>query len=138
MKCFAVIDTNVLVSALLAKSNTSPTVQVIKSIFDGNVIPVFNNYIFDEYTNVLHRKKFNFNCELVDTFLVELRKLAIFVEPAKSSITLPDMKDIPFYEVVLESGTSNSYLVTGNIKHFPKEPFIVTPAEFIGILQNIN
>lgn len=28
-----------------------------------------------------------------------------------------------------------AYLVTGNIKHFPREPFIVTPRELLNILE---
>ena len=46
------------------------------------------------------------------------------------------MKDLPFYEAVLEKRDVNAYLVTGNIKHFPKEPFIVTPRELLDILSN--
>ncbi len=135
MMCYVVVDTNVLVSALLAKNNESPTVQIIKLLFEGKIIPVFNNYTFDEYKNVLHRKKFNFDSELVDTFLSELSKIGRFIEPAKIDIELPDIKDLPFYELVMESGSSDSYLVTGNIKHFPKKPFIVTPTEFIRIVE---
>ena len=45
------------------------------------------------------------------------------------------MKDVPFYVVALNSELDNTFLVTGNIKHFPKEPFVVTPAEFLKILQ---
>ena len=36
-----------------------------------------------------------------------------------------------FLEVAI-SGKAN-YLITGNIVHFPKEKFIVTPREFIEI-----
>ena len=46
------------------------------------------------------------------------------------------MKDLPFYEVVLEKRDSDTYLVTGNIKHFPKDPFIVTPRELLDILMD--
>ena len=28
-----------------------------------------------------------------------------------------------------------TYLVTGNLKHFPSEPFIVTPRQLINILN---
>ena len=47
-----------------------------------------------------------------------------------------DMNDAPFSEVVLEKRDDNAYLVTGNIKHFPKEPFIVTPRELLNILNS--
>jgi hypothetical protein len=45
------------------------------------------------------------------------------------------MKDVPFYEVVLEKRTEDAFLVTGNIKHFPNDPFIVTPRELLNILD---
>ena len=31
----------------------------------------------------------------------------------------------------------DSFLVTGNIKHFPKKPFIVTPAEMLTIINEM-
>ena len=38
-----------------------------------------------------------------------------------------------FYEVALSK--EDAYLVTGNKKHFPKTPIVVTPAEMLEILQ---
>ena len=58
MKHYAVIDTNVLVSALLAKRADSPTVEVAAKLFDGSVTPVFSEEILEEYSDVLHRDKF--------------------------------------------------------------------------------
>lgn len=29
----------------------------------------------------------------------------------------------------------DSFLVTGNLKHFPKKPFIVSPAEMVEIIE---
>ncbi|HIS23221.1 MAG TPA: hypothetical protein IAC09_07265 [Candidatus Cryptobacteroides intestinipullorum] len=51
-----------------------------------------------------------------------------------SDIDFPDPKDIVFYEVALS--VEDSYLVTGNIKHFPVKPFVVTPAEMVRILKD--
>ncbi len=45
------------------------------------------------------------------------------------------MKDLPFYEVVLEIKDNDGYLITGNLKQFPNKPFIVTAREFIEILE---
>ena len=58
MKHYAVIDTNVLVSALLAKRADSPTVEVVAKLFDGSVTPVLSEEILEEYSDVLHRDKF--------------------------------------------------------------------------------
>jgi hypothetical protein len=37
------------------------------------------------------------------------------------------------YEVALSR--DNAYLVTGNKKHFPQKPIVVTPAEMLEILS---
>ena len=38
-----------------------------------------------------------------------------------------------FYEVALSK--EEGYVVTGNTKHFPKSPIVVTPAEMMQIIQ---
>ena len=58
------------------------------------------------------------------------------LEPSPTGEILPDMKDLPFYEVVMEKRqTDDTYLVTGNQKHFPNRTFIVTPKEMLDILN---
>ena len=50
-------------------------------------------------------------------------------------VDLPDQKDRVFYEVVMEKRTSDdAYLVTGNIRHFPEKPYIVTPRQMLDII----
>ena len=73
--------------------------------------------------------------DLVEYLMSAIERFGILVDPSSFGIILPDMKDVPFYEVVLERRDDNAYLVTGNIKHFPKEPFIVTPRELLDILN---
>lgn len=53
MTCYAVIDTNVLVSALLSSKNDTATVQVIQKLITGEIIPVYSNVIVKEYREVL-------------------------------------------------------------------------------------
>ena len=43
-----------------------------------------------------------------------------------------DVDDIVFYEVALSK--EGAYLVTGNQRHFPKSPIVVTPAEMLQII----
>ena len=57
----------------------------------------------------------------------------VFIHESKFT----DMKDLPLYEVVLEKQDDYAYLVTGNMKHFPKKPFIVTANEFLLILDTM-
>ena len=136
MICYAVIDTNVLVSALLSSKDDSATVQVLCKVITGEIIPVYSNDITKEYREVLSRKKFGFSGDLIEYLMSAIEKFGILVDPSPSGITLPDMKDVPFYEVVLEKRDDNAYLVTGNIKHFPRETFIVTPRELLDILNS--
>ena len=136
MICYAVIDTNVLVSALLSSRDDTATVQVLGKVITGEIIPVYSNVITKEYREVLSRKKFGFSGDLIEYLMSAVEKYGMLVDPSPSGVTLPDMKDVPFYEVVLEKRNDNAYLVTGNIKHFPKEPFIVTPRELLDILNN--
>ena len=135
MICYAVIDTNVLVSALLSGKDDSATVQVLAKVISGEITPVYSNAITKEYRDVLSRKKFRFSLVTIEYLLSAIEKYGILVDPSPSGILLPDMKDVPFYEVVLEKRDDNAYLVTGNIKHFPKEPFIVTPRELLEIIS---
>ena len=131
---YGVIDTNVLVSAMLRWDSVPG--RVLRHVFGGELIPVFNGEILDEYREVLHRKKFHFPKEAVDTVLESLQEQGVFINAEKLDIDLPDEKDIIFYEVVMEKQKEDSaYLVTGNSKHFPKESFIVTPREMLDILE---
>lgn len=134
MTRYGVIDTNVLVSAML-KWDSVPGL-VLKHVFGGNLIPVFNGEIMAEYREVLLRKKFCFPEEAVYTVLESLQEQGIFINAGKLDIELLDDKDTVFYEVVMEKRKKDTaYLVTGNIKHFPKEPFVATPREMLEILE---
>lgn len=134
MTRYVVIDTNVLVSAML-KWDSVPGL-VLKYVFCGNLVPVFNGEIMKEYCEVLLRKKFHFPKEAVYTVLESLQEQGVSIDAGKLDIELPDEKDAVFYEVVMEKRKKDSaYLVTGNIKHFPKEPFVVTPREMLEILE---
>lgn len=135
MICYAVIDTNVLVSALLSSHDDDATVQVVGKLFSGEVIPLFSNEILKEYNEVLRRRKFKFSETIVATLVETIEKYGEMVEPAPSGEILPDMKDLPFYEVVLEKQEEDAYLVTGNMKHFPEKVFVVTAKEFLDILN---
>lgn len=132
---YAVIDTNVLVSALLSSHSEAATVQLIGKLIIGEIIPVYSNEIMCEYQEVLSRKKFKFAPESIKYILMAIEKYGILVEHSSTGIILPDMKDLPFYEVVMEKRDEDAYLVTGNLRHFPKEPFIVTARQMLDMLE---
>jgi putative PIN family toxin of toxin-antitoxin system len=138
MVCYAVIDTNVLISSLLSSHDDAANVLIVEKLFSGEVIPVYSNEIMNEYKEVLRRTKFHFTEEIVNNLLQTIEKYGERVKPTPTGELISDMKDLPFYEVVVEKQTDNAYLVTGNKKHFPVKPFIVTANEFLDILNNIN
>ena len=65
---------------------------------------------------------------------VELKRRGISAERISSGEFFPDPDDAVFYEVALSK--EDAYLVTGNTKHFPKKPIVVTPAEMLEILES--
>lgn len=136
MKIYAVIDTNVIISALLSHYDDAATVQTIKRVISGDIVPIYNDDIINEYLTVLHRSKFNFSESLITETIKVIIDFGISTERLESSIVLPDPKDLVFYEVALS--VDDSFLVTGNIKHFPKKPFIVTPAELLRIMNELS
>ena len=133
MKYYAVIDTNVLVSAML-KWDSVPG-NIMELAFSGPVIPVLNEEIFNEYREVLMRPKFRLTEEIVNDVLEAITEKGIFVDAQSLDNELPDPNDRVFYEVVMEERKDeDAYLVTGNIKHFPVKPFIVTPRQMLDII----
>jgi putative PIN family toxin of toxin-antitoxin system len=130
---YAVIDTNVLVSAILSVHPDSSTVVVRDKIAEGEIVPLYNDEIFSEYRAVLTRPKFGFPVDAVDAVLQIVLDKGIRLDRTKSEELFPDPKDVVFYEVALSK--DGAYLVTGNIKHFPKKPIVVTPSELLEIIR---
>ena len=134
MRYFAVLDTNVLVSALLGKK--SIPAKVLDEAVSGSITPLFAANILAEYEEVLHRRKFPFKEQDIRALIEAIRIRGICVKSGPMDVKLPDMEDAVFYAVVMEKRRDgDAYLVTGNQKHFPQEPFIVTPREMLEILQ---
>lgn len=135
MKYYAVIDTNVVVSAML-KADSMPAL-VLKEVLVGNICLLLNQEILDEYLEVLSRKKFHFSVETVINLVREIKKRAIFIDAMPTDESMPDPDDAVFYEIVMEARKeTDAYLVTGNRKHFPEKPYVVTPKEMIDIINN--
>lgn len=132
MNVYAVIDTNVIVSSILSSHSDSATVLVRDNILDGKLIPLFNEDILAEYKDVLNRPKFKFPSSLVKAVLDAITSIGLYMDRTESGELFPDPKDAVFYEVALSK--EDSYLVTGNTKHFPTSPIVVTPAEMLEIL----
>ena len=136
-KIYAVIDTNVLVSALLTSEKKSNPLLIFKAIIDEKIVPLFCDEILNEYREVLSRDKFPFTCDYIEKALDVFVNNGLNVSRVQvDEFKFPDPKDIVFFEVSM--AVDDSYLITGNIKHFPKISKVVTPAEMAAILDNIK
>lgn len=134
MKYYAIIDTNVLVSAML-KTSSVPG-QITAEALNGDIIPLLNNEIIAEYEDVLNRPKFRFDKRAVKVLLDELKKRAVYSDYGLIEDEIPDPKDVVFYAVLMEKRKEeDAYLVTGNLKHFPMRTYIVTPREMLDIIE---
>lgn len=136
MKYYAVFDTNVLISSLLTRNTDSATALVVNAIAAEKIVPLFSEEILIEYEDVLHRSKFSFSEARIEKILSMIRQFGLFVDPAPTGEILSDMDDLIFYEVVMEKRDDSAYLITGNMRHYPKKSFIVTPAEMMSIIEN--
>ena len=136
MKIYAVIDTNVIVSALLSRHQDSATVKILDYLYGRTIVPVYNDEILEEYATVLRRTKFNFPESTICATLEAIKAGGVKSDRISCEEQLPDPKDIVFYEVALSK--EDSFLVTGNLKHFPKKPFVVTPAEMLQIIDQMK
>lgn len=126
----AVIDTNVLVSALLARHPASNPVRVVEAVLDGRVLPLHAPGIIEEYREVLSRPEFSFNPALVDAVIGGFLENGREIPPAFSGEPFPDPTDKVFYCVALGAQEDGAKLVTGNKRHYPAAAFVVSPAEF--------
>ena len=125
-----VLDTNVLVSGLL--SATGNPAKIINAFKERQFCIVYNSDILAEYRDVLNRKKLGLNAKDVEDILVEICRVGLSIMPTVGDESFTDEDDRIFYDT---AQSSRAYLVTGNTKHFPLEPFILTPAEFIEALR---
>ena len=131
-KFYAVFDTNVLVSALMSQRIDSPTVMLVNLVLNGRIVLLYNDEILEEYIDVLNRAKFHFSSERIAAIL-DMVRLGLSRSRVESSEVFPDPDDRVFYEVALSK--DGAYMVTGNQRHFPKTPIVVSPAEMINIIE---
>lgn len=131
MTYYAVFDTNVLVSALMSRRVDSPTVVLLNYVLDERIVLLYNEEILNEYDEVLHRSKFDFSDERIQA-VIDLVRTGLRLDPTESDETFPDADDRVFYEVALSK--DGTYMVTGNLRHFPKKPIVVTPAQMMKIM----
>jgi putative PIN family toxin of toxin-antitoxin system len=121
-----VIDTNVVVSALIAPKGKPET--ILKMVTQKEIQPYYSLAILAEYVDVLSRPALKINAIKRNAFLSSIQNAWVLVQPSTSTHSMPDESDRIFYDTANEC---EAILVTGNKKHFPNEPFVMSPAEYL-------
>ena len=129
---YAVIDTNVLVSALITHNSLSATAKVVRLLLDGEFTPLYESSIIEEYQEVLHRAKFKLVPGVADALISFIKEHGIETSRTAFLDFMPDEDDRVFYEVSLS--VEDSFMVTGNLKHYPQTPKVVSPADFLDVM----
>ena len=128
-----VIDTNVLVSALITKGFPS---RIIDELILGEKVSLcLSKEVWEEYVEVLNRERFskypsfNTNAGIV---LSELENLALLFHPNLKINKIKDETDNKFLELAVFANAE--FLITGNTLDFTFNRFkniqIVTPREY--------
>ena len=134
MKVHAVIDTNVLVSSLITADFKSPTVSIIREISIGNITPIYSDYLMAEYREVLSRSKFRIPKDVLERVLKMFTDNGIKLEPTDKFVIMPDADDTSIFLTTMQTRELDSYLVTGNTKHYPAADYVVTPRKMMEIM----
>ena len=130
---YAVIDTNVLVSALITHNPEAATAKVVRLLLEREFIPMYDEGIIAEYKDVLHRVKFPILPETADALISYIIENGMEASRINYDEPMPDEDDRVFLEVALSK--EDSFLVTGNQKHYPTSTRIITPAQFLEVYQ---
>lgn len=127
-----VIDTNVVVSALLTSHGNAA--RILNMIADKKLQICYSLEVLTEYAEVLARPRFGFAAKDREHFMNGVRRFGILTAPISSDIPFADPTDRIFYDV---AKSCDALLVTGNTRHFPSEPFISSPAVFLKLIENV-
>lgn len=112
-----VVDTNVLISALLSPNGSAA--QFINDVFDEKYEVIVTESIMREYMDVMNRDKFSIDADIIAFVFEWFTEHAVFVEVDEGDYPkeeMPDADDAPFYVAARCTG---ALLVTKNIKHYP-------------------
>ena len=120
-----VIDTNIIISAALSPSGTPA--KIIDMIFEDRIQLFYSSGILAEYTDVLSRPRLKIADKVQSDIITAIKEVGTLTDSTISNIPMIDESDRIFYDT---AQTSGAILITGNIKHYPTEEFIMTPSDF--------
>jgi putative PIN family toxin of toxin-antitoxin system len=112
-----VVDTNVLVSALISPAGNEAL--ILLAVRQGLLKFSFSEEILQEYAELLVRPKFGFLPHEIDALIAMLRSQGEAVRhPQPLASSLPDPGDDKF--LACAKAARVDFIVTGNKRHFPQ------------------
>ncbi len=128
----AVIDTNVVVAAVLTPRPESPTARILRAMLAAKFPFLVSVALLAEYRQVLLREpireKHRLKEDSVDKILTEIALNGIVVEPAPTSSASPDPGDQHLWDLL--AARPEAVLVTGDaelVQNPPEEVSILSP-----------
>jgi|ERR1700684_1633194 putative PIN family toxin of toxin-antitoxin system len=131
----AVIDTNILVSALLQPAGLPAQVFVLA--LSGSIQLCVSGEVYAEYEEVISRPRFQRDEETIAATLRAIREQAFWVKPTETVRACSDPDDNIFLECA--QAAQADYIVTGNLRHFPEaweSTRIVPPRRLLEVIQS--
>src|SRR6266853_908654 len=131
----AVLDTNVVVSAHLTAHG--PAVLIFRLALSRYFQCYVSQEILEEYSEVLLRRKFKLDADHVVQSLSAFHAAAILVNPRIQIVAARDPDDDKILECAIAAQAD--YIVTGNIRDFPKQfrgVSVFPPRGFLNVLAS--
>lgn len=128
-----VLDTNIVISAALKPDGLQRTVLLLAMTHPARLY--VSAPIVSEYRNVLARPEFKIRKGLRRQFLQRIKDSSRLVSPSLQIRVTKDPDDNIFVECA--DAARADYLVTGNLRHFPrfwKQTKIVSSREFVTLI----
>jgi uncharacterized protein len=126
-----VLDTNILISALLSPQG-SPTQVLLMVILQPDTQLCISGDVYAEYEEVIRRPRLNRTESEIAATLRAVRENGLWVIPTEKVRACSDPDDDIFLECA--QAAAAQFLVTGNVRDFPATwsgTKIVTPRQFL-------
>lgn len=132
-----VVDTNVIVSALIGSESKAPPAQILEAMLDGSLLYLISGDLLTEYASVLRRPRLvrlhGRSEEEIDRLLAELTANAIWRE-APAGDSAPDANDNHLWALL--ASWAGSRLVTGDrllVESAAAGRLVLTPRDFVDL-----
>lgn len=135
-----VVDTNVIVSALIGSDSKVAPAQILEAMLDGRLLYLMSGDLLVEYASVLRRPRLvrlhGRSEEEIDRLLAELTANAIWRE-APAVDTAPDANDNHLWALL--ASWAGSRLVTGDrllVESASAGRLVLTPRDFVDLQKS--